>query len=242
MTARTADRTLRRTFRRETADAIAADAARIVQGGGIIAMPTDSFYALGASPYSEPAVQRVCAIKGGREAKPILVLIADRTQLAALVTRVPTAATVLMDRFWPGPLTIVLPASPRLPVALTAGTETVGVRLPAQSLLATLLQATGPLTGTSANRSGAEPSRTAFDVEQRLGGDVDLIVDGGPAIADLPSTVVEATGAVVRVLREGPIKPAIIKAVLAREGIELREGAMGRGGEIMAQSRKEESR
>jgi L-threonylcarbamoyladenylate synthase len=125
-----------------------------------------------------------------------------------------------MDRFWPGPLTIVFPASPHLPAALTAGTGTIGVRLPAQPLLVKLLRATGPLTGTSANRAGASPARTALDVEQNLGSEVDLILDGGPASATLPSTVVEATE-VVRLLREGPIGRTVLKAVLAQEGIEL---------------------
>ena len=220
MTARATERASVRTFRENADDAVIGDAARILRSGGVIAMPTDSFYALGACAFDEAAVRRVCAIKGGREQKPILVLIADRSQLDELVACVPPAAAVLMDRLWPGPLTLVLPASPRLPVALTAGTGTVGVRLPAASLLATLLHATGPLTGTSANRSGASPSRTALEVEQSLGGAVDLILDGGPASAILPSTVVETTET-VRVLREGPIGRSIIKTVLAQEGIEL---------------------
>jgi len=220
MTAGTAEMALVKAFQEDAIETIARDAARIVQGSGVIAMPTDSFYALGACAFDEAAVRRVCAIKGEREQKPILVLIADRSQLDALVARVPPAAAVLMDRLWPGPLTIVLPASPRLPVALTAGTGTIGVRLPAQPLLEKLLHATGPLTGTSANRSGMPPSRTALDVEQSCGGDVDLILDGGPASATRPSTVIEVAET-VRVVREGPIERATIKAVLAQEGIEL---------------------
>jgi len=209
-----------RAFREDADETILGEAARIVRHGGVIAMPTDSFYALGACALDEPAVRRVCAIKGQRESKPILVLISDRSQLDALVARVQPGAAVLMDRFWPGPLTIVFPASPHLPVALTAGTGTIGVRLPAHPLLVKLLRATGPLTGTSANRAGASPARTALDVEQNLGCEVDLILDGGPASATLPSTVVEATE-VVRLLREGPIGSTALKAVLAQEGIEL---------------------
>jgi L-threonylcarbamoyladenylate synthase len=209
-----------RAFGEDAADATIREAARIVRDGGVLAMPTDSFYALVARALDEAAVRRVCAIKGRDGRKPILVLIADRSQLDGLVARVPRAAVVLMDRFWPGPLTIVLPASPRLPAALTAGTGTVGVRLPAQPLLGRLLCAVGPLTGTSANRSGEPPARTAADVERCLGEDVDLILDGGPASAALPSTVVDATGT-VRVLREGPIKRAAIDEVLSREGIQL---------------------
>ncbi|OGW65074.1 MAG: threonylcarbamoyl-AMP synthase [Nitrospirae bacterium RIFCSPLOWO2_02_FULL_62_14] len=209
-----------RVFREDTGAAIVSEAAHIVQGGGVIAMPTDSLYALVACAFDDAAVRRVCAIKGQRERKPILVLISDRSQLAMLAARVPRAATVLMDRFWPGPLTIVFPASPRLPIALTAGTGTIGVRLPAQPLLAALLHATGPLTGTSANRSDEPPARTACEVQEKLGNDVDLIVDGGPAPVMLPSTVVEV-GEPVRVLREGPIGRAALAAALEKEGIAV---------------------
>lgn len=220
MTTRTAEMALARAFREDAGETVVSEAARIVRHGGVIAMPTDSFYALGACALDEPAVRRVCAIKGQRESKPILVLISDRSQLDALVARVQPGAAVLMDRFWPGPLTIVFPASPHLPAALTAGTGTIGVRLPAHPLLVKLLRATGPLTGTSANRAGASPARTALDVEQNLGCEVDLILDGGPSSATLPSTVVEAAE-VVRLLREGPIGRTALKAVLAQQGMKL---------------------
>jgi L-threonylcarbamoyladenylate synthase len=208
----------RQVRRGDTGEAAPKDAVRVLRNGGVIAMPTDSFYALGACVFDEAAVRRVCAIKGRRAHKPILVLIADRTQLPSLVARVPRAAEVLMDRFWPGPLTIVFPAAPRLPAELTAGTGTIGVRQPAHPLLQRLLRETGPLTGTSANRSGAEPARTAQDVAEALGSEVDLIVGGGPSSGSLPSTVVETVGA-VRVLREGPIRRAAIEAALAEAGI-----------------------
>jgi len=220
MTVRSNEMALVRVFREDTGAAVASEAARIVQGGGVIAIPTESVYALGAGAFDDAAVRRVCAIKGSREHKPILVLIADRSQLDMLVACVPRAATVLMDRFWPGPITIVFPASPRLPIALTAGTGTIGVRLPAQPLLAALLRATGPLTGTSANRSGEPPARTAREVQEKLGNDVDLIVDGGTARVMLPSTVVEV-GEPVRVLREGPIGRTAIEAVLKKAGMAL---------------------
>ena len=220
MTTRMAEKALARIFREDADETMLSEAACIVQRGGVLAMPTDSFYALGACALDEPAVRRVCAIKGQRESKPILVLISDRSQLDALVARVYPGAAVLMDRFWPGPLTIVFPASPRLSVALTAGTGTIGVRLPAHPRLVKLLRVTGPLTGTSANRTGASPAQTALDVEQNLGYEVDLILDGGPSAATLPSTVVEATE-VVRLLREGPIGRTALQTVLAQEGIEL---------------------
>ncbi len=212
------DMALKRVFRGDAGEAVPDDAVCVVRNGGVIAMPTDSFYALGACVFDEAAVRRVCAIKGQREHKPILALIANRTQLALLVERIPPAAEALMDRFWPGPLTIVFPAAARLPAALTAGTGTVGVRWPAHPMLQRLLQETGPLTGTSANRSGAEPARTAQHVADALGSDVDVIVDGGPSSSVVPSTVVETVGT-VRVLREGSIPRGAIETALAEAGI-----------------------
>jgi L-threonylcarbamoyladenylate synthase len=220
MMAGMAEMALVRVLREDTVDTIARDAARIVQSSGVIAFPTDSVYALGACAFDEAAVRRICDIKGQRAHKPILVLIADRSQLDSLVACVPPAAAALMDRFWPGPLTIVFPASPRLPAALTAGTGTIGVRLPAQPLLEKLLRATGPLTGTSANRSGAAPAQTSREVEHSFGSAVDLILDGGPASATRPSTVITVAETVC-VLREGPIERETVRAVLAQEGIEL---------------------
>ncbi|MGH7408311.1 MAG: L-threonylcarbamoyladenylate synthase [Candidatus Methylomirabilales bacterium] len=194
--------------------------ARIIQGGGVIAMPTESFYALGANPLDPTAIRRVWAIKGRPAGMPILVVIANRDQLATFVAAVTPAAEALIERFWPGPLTVILPAASRVPEALTAGTGTVGVRLTAARVLARLLHAVGPLTGTSANRSGAPPARSAEEVQTTLGSDVDLIVDGGSTYGGQPSTVVDAVGP-VRVIRDGPISRAQIAAALAGAGLAL---------------------
>lgn len=198
------------------------EAGRLAQAGGVLAVPTESFYALSASVGSTAcqaeAIRRVGHIKGRADGKPLLVLIADQAQLASLVASVPRAATVLMQQFWPGPLTIVFPAAEDLPDELTAGTGTVGVRLSAYPILQEVLRRTGPLTGTSANRSGAPPARTAEEVGKAVGAEVDMILDGGPTPAARPSTVVDVSGA-VRVLREGPIASAQILAVLAEAGL-----------------------
>lgn len=194
--------------------------ARIIQVGGVIAMPTESFYALGANPLDPAAIRRVWAIKGRPAEKPILVVIADRDQLATFVEAVTPAAEALIEHFWPGPLTVILPAASRVPGALTAGTGTVGVRLTAARVLARLLHAVGPLTGTSANRSGASPARSAEEVQTTLGDDVDLIVDGGSTYGGQPSTVVDAVGP-VRVIRDGPISRTQIAAALAGAGLAL---------------------
>ncbi|MDQ6734363.1 MAG: L-threonylcarbamoyladenylate synthase [Nitrospirota bacterium] len=193
-------------------------ANRLLCKSGVLAMPTESYYALGARACDDEAVHRVCTIKGGREEKPILVLISDRTQLAQLVTDIPRAAQVLMDRFWPGPLTLIFRAALNLPHGLTRGTGTLGIRQPARPDLLRLLHHVGPLTGTSANRTGHLPMRTAEHVLAELGEDVDLILDGGETLGGLPSTLVAITGT-VRMLREGPVDGQVIRAVLKESGI-----------------------
>ncbi|MGH7204632.1 MAG: L-threonylcarbamoyladenylate synthase [Nitrospiraceae bacterium] len=196
------------------------EATRVLRRSGVIAVPTETFYALGASTSDEVAIRRVCAIKGRPHGKPILALIADRTQLTALVNEVTSAATTLMERFWPGPLTLIFPASPLLPEVLTAGTGSVGVRQTAHAGLAPLLRHVGPLTGTSANRSGEPPARTAEEVQTTLGSEVDLILDGGSAAGGLPSTIVDTVGP-IRLLREGPISRQQIETALSMAGMAL---------------------
>ncbi len=196
------------------------EAASVVRRGGVLAMPTESFYALGVSPFQEAAVQRLCRIKGRPDDKPLLVLIADLTQLDSLVSDVPAGAAVLMQQFWPGPLTIVFPAAPSLPVSLTVGSGTVGVRQSAHPVLRTLLRRTGPLTGTSANRSGEPPAGTAAAVQAALGLELDVILDGGPTEAGLPSTIVQTVGT-LQVLREGPISRGQIATALAGANLAL---------------------
>ena len=207
-------------FQLDSPDRVFEEVTRILRRSGVIAMPTESFYALGASTSDEVAVRRVCAIKGRPQGKPILALIADRAQLTALIDEVTSAATTLMERFWPGPLTLIFPASPRLPKVLTAGTGSVGVRQTAHTGLAPLLRQVGPMTGTSANRSGEPPARTAEDVQRTLGSEVDLILDGGMTTGGLPSTIVDC-GSPIRLLREGPISRQQIEAALSLAGITL---------------------
>ena len=190
---------------------------RLVRGHGVLSIPTESYYALGASPFDEAAVQRVCDIKGRSDDKPILVLIGERRQLMGLVADVPPAAETLMQHFWPGPLTLVLRAEAHLPHALTAGTGTVGVRLSVHPILMRLLQHVGPLTGTSANRTGRPPVCSAAQVEADLGRDVDAILDGDETPGGAPSTVVDATGP-IRVLREGRISRQAIRDLLDARG------------------------
>lgn len=204
----------------ESYRSILEETAGLVRGGGVLAVPTESSYAIAASPLRAAAVDRIYTIKGRRAGKPILVLIADPAQLAPLIADVTPAAALLMKAFWPGPLTLVFRAAPRVPPDLTAGTGTVGIRQPAVPILAGLLQRTGPLTGTSANRSGGSPARTAAEVQAALGTELDLILDGGPIPGGTPSTIVDTTGP-VRLIREGPITREQLRAALAGSNMTL---------------------
>lgn len=195
--------------------------ARIVQAGGVLAIPTETYYGLGANPFDGAAVARLLSIKGRPDGKPILILIGDQAQLQDLVTNVSPAAQVLMDAFWPGPLTLVFSASSRLPTPVTAGTGTVGVRYTSHTALAELLRQIGPLTGTSANRSGELPAQTAAEVERTIGTMVDVIIDGGPTQGGLPSTVLSVCDG-VRMIREGPIERAMIQQALVARGFHLK--------------------
>lgn len=192
----------------------------MVQAGGMLAIPTETYYGLGANPFDGAGVARLLSIKGRPDGKPILILIGDQTQLQDLVTDVSPAAQVLMKAFWPGPLTLVFSASAKLPKSVTAGSGTVGVRHTSHAALAELLRHTGPLTGTSANRSGEPPVQTAAEVERTLGTMVDVIVDGGPTQGGLPSTVLSVCDG-VRMLREGPIDRAMIQQALVARGFHL---------------------
>lgn len=201
--------------------ALFARLARLVQAGGVIAVPTETYYGLGVNPFDAAAVRRVLSIKGRPDGKPILILIGEQAQLQDLVTSVPPVARVLMEAYWPGPLTLVLPACARLPESVTAGTGTVGVRHTSCAALAELLRHTGPLTGTSANRSGEPPVQTAAEVERTIGSLVDVIVEGEPTRGGLPSTVLNVCDG-VRMIREGPIDRRMIQQTLAARGFHLK--------------------
>ncbi len=167
------------------------EALQVVREGGVIAFPTETFYGLGTCPFNAQAVQRIFDLKGrALQAAPILVLIRSRTDLEALTSEIAQTAERLMETYWPGPLTLVFRASDSVPSVLTAGTGTIGIRLSAHADVQRLLAAVGgPLTGTSANRSGHPPATTAEEVDRVVGTDVDLILNGGETPGGLPSTL-----------------------------------------------------
>ena len=202
---------------------VLADRMRRVLGeNGLIALPTESFYGLAVAPFDEQALARLWQVKGRATGKPILVLIGDGSQLGPFVRSIPHAATVLMNAYWPGPLTIVFPAAVGLSDAVTAGTGSVGIRFSAWQPLVDLLCRVGPVTGTSANREGLPPPRTVEEVQHSLGDALDLIIDAGPTPGGQPSTVIDVRGP-IRIIRDGSIKRGAIAAQLAAHGLHLDE-------------------
>lgn len=201
---------------------LSAQLQPIIQRGGIVAVPTETFYGLGVNPFDPGALARLTAVKGRPQSAPILVLVAALHDLSLFALRIPEAASILIDTFWPGALTILFPARPSVPSAVTGGSGRVGLRLSSCQPLRELLDRVGPLTGTSANRTGAAPARTAREVQDSLGHDVDAILDAGPTPGGLPSTVVEADDG-LRIIREGAIPRAAIEAALQGRGFSLKK-------------------
>jgi L-threonylcarbamoyladenylate synthase len=181
-------------------------AAKVILEGGVIAFRTDTFYGLGADPFNARAVAKIRELKGREEHKPILVLLVAASVVDRFIQDRSDAFDELVEKFWPGPLTIVGRAVAGLPAEITAGTGTVGVRVPADNSVRELVrQCGGALTATSANPAGSGPARSAKEVFDYFGERVDLVIDGGEVIATEPSTVVDVTTSPPRVIREGAI-------------------------------------
>jgi L-threonylcarbamoyladenylate synthase len=183
-----------------------AQAAEVIAQGGVIAFRTDTFYGLGADPFNRRSVDRIKQLKGREGKKPILIVISDREQLRRLIAGPSQLFIRLAEQFWPGPVTLIGNATSEVPEAITAGSGTVGVRLPDDHDVRELLRVCGgALTATSANPSNDAPSRTAPEVDAYFGSKINLIVDGGEARIDRPSTVVDVTGTEAKLVREGVI-------------------------------------
>ena len=196
--------------------------AQCLQNGGVLAVPTDSFYALSVSPFNEMALERLMHIKGERSHKPFPVLVGDPSQLNHLTEDIPDVARTLMENFWPGLLTLVLKARSTLSPILTGGQGTVGIRQPNDPRVCELMAHIGPLTGTSANRSGLPPAQSAGDVMEQLGSMVDWVLDGGPSPGGQPSTVLQLQPE-LRIIRQGAISRDRLQLVLSVGSIQLSE-------------------
>jgi len=187
-------------------DQVHVQAGEIIRRGGVIAFRTDTFYGLGADPANASAVRKIADLKG-REGKPILVLVSDPDLVPKYLRRTSALFDRLAKHFWPGPLTLIGTAANELPEVLTAGTGTVGIRLPNDEGVRTLLRTCGgALTATSANPSGEQPGRSAPEVARYFSNGIDLIVDGGEVNTTEPSTVIDLSGTNPAVIRVGAIR------------------------------------
>lgn len=179
-------------------------ALEILTGGGLVAFPTDTVYGLGALAYDANAVGEIYIAKGRGLEKAIPILIGDFEQIERVSVGTSRLIHRLAEKFWPGPLTMIVPRNPNIPDAVTSF-PTVGVRIPDFEATRELLRLTGPLAVTSANISGQGSPSTAMGVEAQLGGRIPLILDGGVTPGGTPSTLVDCTENVPKIIREGPI-------------------------------------
>ncbi len=195
-----------------------AFAARLVRAGRVIAFPTDTVYGVGAHGFNERAIVQLFLAKNRSRDKAIPYLLSDAAELSAVAREISSSASLLAQRFWPGGLTLVVPASPRVPKILIAGGDKVAVRVPNHPITRSLIDALRvPLAATSANISGAKDPADANQVALQLSGRIPLILNGGPTRGPIPSTVVDVTTDPPVVLRVGVISVEQIEQVLNRK-------------------------
>ncbi|MBW2252338.1 MAG: threonylcarbamoyl-AMP synthase [Deltaproteobacteria bacterium] len=199
---------------------IIAEAARIIRNGGVVIFPTRSLYGLGADAFSAKAVNRIFHIKRRPAGKPILVLIKNKDELDRLAALVSPAATDIMEKFWPGRISIVFQAKQGLLANLTAGTNKIGIRLPGHNVASALVKAaSSPITGTSANLSGNAGCFQVNDLDEKIVDSVDLILDAGTLKGGVGSTVVDVTGKTPLILRQGELSQKDISNAIDNLGL-----------------------
>ena len=200
-------------------DALAA-AAAVIRGGGIVAFPTETHYGLGAAYHDVAALKKLFTLKRRPEEKPVPLIAGNEKALGLVARQLDDRAVGIIKRFWPGPLTLLLPAREGLPRLLTAGTGTVAVRMPGKSFALELARTLEfPITATSANISGSPPADDAAGVTGYFGEGLDLLVDGGRTPGGAPSTIIRLSGETTILVRQGQIPfDAILAAMKTAEG------------------------
>lgn len=211
------------------------EAAAIIRAGGLVAFPTETVYGLGADATNADAVTRVFAAKGRPADNPLIVHVARPADVIALVTAIPLHARELMERFWPGPLTLALPRTDRVPGVVTAGLSTVGVRMPAHPVALHLIEAAGvPIAAPSANLSGRPSPTTAQHVLEDLSGRIDMVLDGGETGVGVESTFVDLSTDPPVLCRPGGVSVKDICAVLGPVNID--PTVIGSDGDLQVRS------
>jgi L-threonylcarbamoyladenylate synthase len=193
------------------------DAVAALARGEVIVFPTETLYGLGADALNSQAVEKVFQLKGREPKNPIPVLVADLAMLGMLVTAVSETAKALMERFWPGPLTLVLPARDDIPKPLINTNGGIGVRISSQPIATQLVaRLQRPLTATSANPSGKPPARTVDEAKRYFSDSVEIFIDGGRLESKTGSTVVEVLDSEIKIIREGEIAAAALAQVVGQ--------------------------
>jgi tRNA threonylcarbamoyl adenosine modification protein (Sua5/YciO/YrdC/YwlC family) len=207
----------------EEREAALSSATVAVQKGQLVVLPTDTVYGIGADAFDPMAVKELLAAKGRGREMPPPVLVSATTTLDALATKVPDYARRLVEEFWPGPLTLVCTQQSSLQWDLGETRGTVAVRMPDHELALALLERTGPMAVSSANKTGEPPAEDADAAERMLGEDVEIILDGGPVTGGLASTILDVTGERPRVLRLGALSVESLNEVLDGSGVRIAE-------------------
>ena len=196
-----------------------AKAGKLIRAGEVVVYPTETLYGLGADATNADAVKKIYVMKGRPKNSPIPVIVADIVMLNELVVNVSLIAERLIKSFWPGPLTIIFDAENSLPAELTAGTGSIGVRIPDSTIAVKLVRAAGrPVTATSANLSGKEVPSSISEIVTQLAEKPAMIIDAGKLAPSAPSTVVDPRGKTIKILRHGAIGEKAIMEVLAGTG------------------------
>jgi len=196
-------------------EAVISRAAELIRGGGLVAFPTETVYGLGANALDSAAVQKIFEAKGRPATNPLIVHVSDSESARQIVAEWPESAQRLADRFWPGPLTLVLHRSEQIPRSVTAGGDTVGIRVPRHPVaLALLRSAAVPIAAPSANRSSRVSPTSAEHVIRSLGGRIPLVLDSGRALGGLESTVLDLTESPARILRPGLVTATSIEEII----------------------------
>jgi L-threonylcarbamoyladenylate synthase len=197
-------------------------AAGIIGRGGIVAFLTDTFYGLGADPFNRSALRKINSLKGRDGGKPILVVLSDVALADRFIENRSELFEEVSGKHWPGALTLVVRARAVVPEEITAGSETVGLRLPDEGSVRDFIRICGgALTATSANTAGDAPARTAEEVARYFPKELDLIVDSGASSSDKPSTVLDVSGGAARMIREGALSREELQKTLRLHGVEL---------------------
>ena len=192
-------------------------AARLIRAGGLVAFPTETVYGLGANALNAEAVERIFSVKGRPHESPVIIHTGTIEMARTLVQHWPREAEILANRYWPGPLTLVLPKHPNIPAVVTAGLDTVALRVPSHPIALALIREAGlPIAAPSANRFAQLSPTSAEHVRKALGNDVDMILDGGPTSVGIESTVVSLARDVPCLLRPGIISSAELESLIGR--------------------------